>query len=667
MRTSTTQTTSVLTSSRRAGLLQRKCACGQHTGGGGQCSACEKKNDSLQRRALSSEGTNEIPSIVHEVLNSPGQPLDTSTRSFMEPRFRHDFSGVRVHTDQRAADSARAVNAAAYTVGQNIVFTNQMFRPRETTGRHLLAHELAHVVQQSQVASHGELSIGSHDSPLEAEADHTAARVLSNQAPATTQATGSTPLLSRRDEDAVGHIMTLGTVAKSGLQFYPRNVTDTQIGLVTARGGLLSEGMDRLSVIVGENLTPRSMARQLLPLWNSAIEPIPTGATPAVVTARTPLTEDEMAKGLLSYNQYFLTVPAMNNWRAGLNFPLPAEINTTTGMTTVNHLGIRAMASGFDPAWTPLLDMTAPSIVPSAPSSLTAEVTDFLTRVTAQDMRGLHLATRSATNPIEALPYVREVFRQLSAADGRQVAFGFIDYIMAPAVERLANQADGSRILAAVLTRIDTAGTALTAAEQAKYDRVDNAVIFGTMTAAPAAARTQPEKTVTVDTVKLDGSTHNPATDVQVASAIFSQCNVRVQHGVNATATPAETIGWLGDTDLRASKFCATPTAEERSLVTGATTRFGMSARLRAFFPATFSGITASGYSCTPGGTAPVRRNMMVIQNDADTDSLAHELGHILINLDSHTTAGLMSPRPSTGWRVDSITDAHCGRLYRNA
>jgi hypothetical protein len=374
-----------------------------------------------------------------------------------------------------------------------------------------------------------------------------------------------------------------------------------------------------------------------------------------------------MAKGLLSYNQYFLTVPAMNNWRAGLNFPLPAEINTTTGMTTVNHLGIRAMASGFDPAWTPLLDMTAPSIVPSAPSSLTAEVTDFLTRVTAQDMRGLHLATRSATNPIEALPYVREVFRQLSAADGRQVAFGFIDYIMAPAVERLANQADGSRILAAVLTRIDTAGTALTAAEQAKYDRVDNAVIFGTMTAAPAAARTQPEKTVTVDTVKLDGSTHNPATDVQVASAIFSQCNVRVQHGVNATATPAETIGWLGDTDLRASKFCATPTAEERSLVTGATTRFGMSARLRAFFPATFSGITASGYSCTPGGTAPVRRNMMVIQNDADTDSLAHELGHILINLDSHTTAGLMSPRPSTGWRVDSITDAHCGRLYRNA
>ncbi len=624
----------------------------------------------LQRSSLGPESVSQVPPIVHDVLNAPGQPLDTSTRAFMEPRFRHDFSGVRVHTDQRAAESARSVNAAAYTVGQNIVFTNQMFRPGESGGRHLLAHELAHVVQQSRGPSHGALSIGAHDSPLEAEADHTAARVMSNQPPASSQATSSTPLLSRRDPDAVGHIMTLGTVAHSGIQFFPRNVTDTQIGMVTARGGLISEGMDRLSVIIGENLTPRMLARELLPLWNSAIEAIPAGASPAVVTARTPLTEEEMAQGLMSYNQQFLTVPAMNNWRAGLNFPLPAEIDTTNGMTTVNHLQIRALASGFDPAWTPLLDMQAPSIVASTAASLTAEVTAFLGRVTAQDMRGLHLATRSATNPIEALPYVREVFRQLAPADGRQVAFGFIEYIMAPAVERLANQADGSRILVAVLSAIDASPTpALTATEKAQYDRVDNAVTFGTSTAAPAAVGTQPEKSVTVDTVKLDGSSHNPATDVQVASAIFSQCNVRVQHGVNATATPAETTGWLGgNTDLKSSLICGTPTTEETKLVQGATTRFGMSARLRAFFPATFSGISASGYSCTPGGAvAAVRRNMMVIQNSGDTDSLAHELGHILINLDAHTTSGLMSPRPSTGFRVDQISDAHCKKLYKNA
>jgi hypothetical protein len=64
----------------------------------------------------------EAPGIVHEVLHSPGQPLDASTRSYFEPRFGHDFSRVRVHTGASAEQSARDVNAHAYTVGHNIVF-----------------------------------------------------------------------------------------------------------------------------------------------------------------------------------------------------------------------------------------------------------------------------------------------------------------------------------------------------------------------------------------------------------------------------------------------------------------------------------------------------------------------------------------------------------------
>jgi hypothetical protein len=63
-----------------------------------------------------------MPSIIHEVLSSPGRPLDPGTRSFMEPRFGHDFSRVRVHTDEQAAESARSVNALAYTVSQHVVF-----------------------------------------------------------------------------------------------------------------------------------------------------------------------------------------------------------------------------------------------------------------------------------------------------------------------------------------------------------------------------------------------------------------------------------------------------------------------------------------------------------------------------------------------------------------
>jgi hypothetical protein len=94
-------------------------------------------------------GGREAPRSVHEVLRSPGQPLNAPTRAFFEPRFGHDFSHVRVHTDTMAAESARAVNALAYTVGPNVVFARDQYVPGTTDGGKLLAHELAHVVQHS--------------------------------------------------------------------------------------------------------------------------------------------------------------------------------------------------------------------------------------------------------------------------------------------------------------------------------------------------------------------------------------------------------------------------------------------------------------------------------------------------------------------------------------
>jgi len=90
-----------------------------------------------------------MPSIAHEVLRSPGQPLDAQTRAFMEPRFRHDFSGVRIHADAKATESAQAVNALAYTVGQNVVFGAGQYVTGTNVGKRLLAHELIHTVQQS--------------------------------------------------------------------------------------------------------------------------------------------------------------------------------------------------------------------------------------------------------------------------------------------------------------------------------------------------------------------------------------------------------------------------------------------------------------------------------------------------------------------------------------
>jgi Domain of unknown function (DUF4157) len=130
-------------------LLQRKCACGQHTISRGECEECSRNREGmLQRAAVSSAPSNAVPSIVHDVLNSPGRSLDAGTRAFMEPRFGHDFSQVRVHTDARAAKSAQEVNALAYTVGRDVVFAREQYEPGTTTGQELLAHELAHTIQQ---------------------------------------------------------------------------------------------------------------------------------------------------------------------------------------------------------------------------------------------------------------------------------------------------------------------------------------------------------------------------------------------------------------------------------------------------------------------------------------------------------------------------------------
>lgn len=188
-----------------SGVLQRKCACGTHTIAGGECASCQKGKTSatLRRAATNVQPVNEVPPIMHEVLRSPGQPLDSDTRNFFEHRFNHDlsgvhaqsdssssmsgemsvsrpsgpdeqqaervadqltdrrgvnagpsrlisdhnFSGVRIHIGSLASSSARSVNALAFTVGRDIVFADGQYAPQSASGRRLLAHELTHVWQ----------------------------------------------------------------------------------------------------------------------------------------------------------------------------------------------------------------------------------------------------------------------------------------------------------------------------------------------------------------------------------------------------------------------------------------------------------------------------------------------------------------------------------------
>ena len=160
-------------------FLQRKCACGGTPGVSDECEECQENR--LQRKHATVNSMAATPASVSKTLREPGQPLDGATRDYMESRFGHDFSRVRVHEDQSAGDSARAVDALAYTVGRDVVFAPGQYAPNTTPGRLLLAHELAHVVQQSAgiPSMQSGLGIGRADDPAEVEADRAAERAMS--------------------------------------------------------------------------------------------------------------------------------------------------------------------------------------------------------------------------------------------------------------------------------------------------------------------------------------------------------------------------------------------------------------------------------------------------------------------------------------------------------
>ena len=182
-------------------LLQRRCACGGTPGPSGECEQCRRKR--LQRSATRAADPEGVPPIVDEVLRSPGRRLDPTTRTLMERRFGHDFGRVRIHTDGRAARSADAVSAHAYSVGQDVVFGSGRYAPMTPAGQYLLAHELTHTMQQGEHHGDEPIEIGSPFSHLEVEAESAAAAVLHGGKAAVSARTPG-PLLSRNG----GPIMT---------------------------------------------------------------------------------------------------------------------------------------------------------------------------------------------------------------------------------------------------------------------------------------------------------------------------------------------------------------------------------------------------------------------------------------------------------------------------
>jgi hypothetical protein len=148
------------------------------------------------------------PSPVHDIVGrGGGMPLDESTRSSMESRFGQDFGDVRVHTDSRASQSAEAVGANAYTVGNDVVFRSGHFDASSPTGQRTIAHELSHVVQQRSGPVDGDeapggIRLSDPGDRFERAADSTADQVMSSSpTPATSGAPAGAPSVQLEEAD----------------------------------------------------------------------------------------------------------------------------------------------------------------------------------------------------------------------------------------------------------------------------------------------------------------------------------------------------------------------------------------------------------------------------------------------------------------------------------
>ena len=150
------------------------------------------------------------PSLVKDVVGSGGgSPLDRDTRGFMESRLGADFSDVRVHTDGKATESARSVQAYAYTVGNDVVFQSDKFAPESESGQRMLAHELTHVVQQRSgpvdgTPAAGGIQISNPSDSFEQAAESSADRVMSSATPSTESHTAAAPAAVQRAATEAG-------------------------------------------------------------------------------------------------------------------------------------------------------------------------------------------------------------------------------------------------------------------------------------------------------------------------------------------------------------------------------------------------------------------------------------------------------------------------------
>jgi hypothetical protein len=213
------------------------------------------------------------------VLRSPGQPLDPATRAFMEPRFGHDFSHVRVHADANAAESARAVNALAFAVGHHVAFGTGRYSPQTEAGSRLLAHELAHVVQQRRepAAVQAHRAISEPGDPAEREAD-VAADLAMRGLPVPSPVQTAAPV-SRFPYQTVGTTLNRTNIATlTGASYWVQRTTDRYALTQSTRMAADSEEQSAVLAALWESNPPATVTAH-----SERIVPVNPRPAPAAV------------------------------------------------------------------------------------------------------------------------------------------------------------------------------------------------------------------------------------------------------------------------------------------------------------------------------------------------------------------------------------------------
>ncbi|MEM6717977.1 MAG: phage tail tip lysozyme [Bacteroidota bacterium] len=411
----------------------------------------KEKEEEISEVQLKPSNTTQTPSSSFEsklkTSQGSGNPMTTPVKTEMEAGFGRNFSNVRIHTGSNAIQMSKDMGAKAFTNGNNIYFNSNRYNPNSASGKRLLAHELTHVVQQK-----------SNSTVIQKDGDPAAAT------PATTTATPTTTSSPNTAETqaTVDAFRTLG-----GQLVMTSSMLSTKVGPP-------SQNQD-IFLIIGPTTKISNIGSVLLPLWNTATPFTSAGSTTPNIT--TPLTADELAKGLFVFNRYQLAIPpaanppTMTNWKIGMRFPLPIRIDHGTTEGVLHPLIIRSMAGGFDTAWNDLLDELPQLIENTTPADLTQQTQDFIT--TNSRFLGLALMARATQNAVANEQLILEVFRQ-SGTNAFNVALDFMWNAVNRDISLLQGQESGARILGAISAILNAPHTALDATLQSKLDRAQH-------------------------------------------------------------------------------------------------------------------------------------------------------------------------------------------------